>query len=48
MKNTIYPSNNNDSNDLPGDLHGYTLDLSTGEPKAATSLPSILWVLQGP
>ena len=39
MKDTIYPSNNNDFNDLPGDLHGYTLDLSTGELKEASSLP---------
>jgi D-alanyl-D-alanine carboxypeptidase len=30
MKNTSYPFNN-DFNNLPGDLHGYTLDLSTGE-----------------
>jgi D-alanyl-D-alanine carboxypeptidase len=35
MKDTVYPTNN----DLPGDLHGYTLDLSTGELKEGTSLP---------
>ena len=38
LKHTIY-SFNNDFNDLPGDLHGYTLDLSTGELKDAPSLP---------
>ena len=27
LKNTIYPTNN----DLPGDLHGYTYDFSTGD-----------------
>ena len=35
MMDTVYPTNN----DLPGDLHGYTLDLSTGELEEATSLP---------
>jgi len=35
MKDTVYPTNN----DLPGDLHGYTLDLVTGELKEAKSLP---------
>jgi D-alanyl-D-alanine carboxypeptidase len=35
MKDTVYPTNN----DLPGDLHGYTLDFSTGELKEAPSLP---------
>jgi D-alanyl-D-alanine carboxypeptidase len=35
MKDTVYPTNN----DLPGDLHGYTLDLVTGELKEATPLP---------
>jgi D-alanyl-D-alanine carboxypeptidase len=35
MMDTVYPTNN----DLPGDLHGYTLDLSTGELKEPTSLP---------
>jgi D-alanyl-D-alanine carboxypeptidase len=35
MKDTVYPTNN----DLPGDLHGYTLDFSTGELKEAPRLP---------
>jgi D-alanyl-D-alanine carboxypeptidase len=35
MKDTVYPTNN----DLPGDLHGYTLDLVTGELEEAKSLP---------
>jgi D-alanyl-D-alanine carboxypeptidase len=35
MKDTVYPTNN----DLPGDLHGYTLDLATGELKEPKSLP---------
>lgn len=35
MKDTVYPTNN----DLPGDLHGYTLDLVAGELKEAKSLP---------
>jgi CubicO group peptidase (beta-lactamase class C family) len=34
MENTIYPSNN----DLPGDLHGYSRDVSTGELKDTTNL----------
>jgi D-alanyl-D-alanine carboxypeptidase len=34
MKNTTYPTNN----DLPGDLHGYTYDFSTGNLKDITSL----------
>jgi D-alanyl-D-alanine carboxypeptidase len=34
MKNTTYPTNN----DLPGDLHGYSLDFSTGDLKDITSL----------
>ncbi len=34
MKNTLYPTNN----DLPGDLHGYGLNLSTGGLKDTTNL----------
>ena len=34
MKHTLYPTNNN----LPGDLHGYSLNLSTGGLKDTTNL----------
>jgi D-alanyl-D-alanine carboxypeptidase len=34
MKNTLYPTNNN----LPGDLHGYSLNLSTGGLKDTTNI----------
>ncbi len=34
MENTIYPTNN----DLPGDLHGYSRDSSSGELKDTTNL----------
>src|SRR3712207_3661572 len=33
LKNTIYPTNN----DLPGDLHGYSYDFSSGDLKDTTS-----------
>jgi len=34
IANTIYPTNN----DLPGELHGYSRDISTGELKGTTNL----------
>ena len=37
MKNTVYPTND----DLPGDLHGYGLDYSSGELKDTTSFNTI-------
>lgn len=37
MKNTLYPTDS----DLPGDLHGYTLDFSTGKLRDATSFNTV-------
>jgi D-alanyl-D-alanine carboxypeptidase len=37
MKNTLYPTDS----ELPGDLHGYTLDISTGGLKDVTSFNTV-------